>query len=103
MKRNLHPFLFDKLKDLADRLEIPVTTDLTPAHSGTDAYAIQVAREGVPTTVVGIPLRYMHTPVEIVATKDILRAGRLLAEFICELEPDFVSKIVWEEEKSAEK
>ncbi len=99
---NLHPFLFDRFKELADRLEIPVSTDLTPGHSGTDAYAIQVAREGIPTIVLGIPLRYMHTPVEMVAVKDVLRAGRLLAEFICGLAPDFVSKIVWEEEQSAE-
>ena len=98
---NLHPFLFDRFKELADRLEIPVSTDLTPGHSGTDAYAIQVARAGIPTIVLGIPLRYMHTPVEIVAVKDILRTGRLLAEFICGLEPDFVSRIVWEEEQNA--
>ena len=36
-----------------------------PRHSGTDAYAMQVAAEGIPTMVIGIPLRYMHTPVEI--------------------------------------
>lgn len=98
---NLHPFLFERFKELADRLEIPVSTDLTPAHSGTDAHAIQVAREGIPTMLLGIPLRYMHTPVEMVATKDVLRAGRLLSEFICGLGLDFISEITWEE-KSAE-
>ncbi len=98
---NLHPYLFDRFKELAEKLEIPVSTDLTPTHSGTDAKAMQVAREGIPSMVVGIPLRYMHTPVETVAVKDILRAGRLLAEFICGLQPDFVSKIVWEEENNA--
>jgi endoglucanase len=98
---NLHPFLFERFKELADRLEIPVSTDLTPAYSGTDAYAIQVARDGIPTMLMGIPLRYMHTPVEIIAVKDVLRAGRLLAEFITGLQPDFVSRIVWEEQKDA--
>ncbi len=93
---NLHPFLFERLKELADRLEIPLASDLTPAHSGTDAYSIQVAREGIPTAVLGIPLRYMHTPVEVVAIKDVLRTGRLLAEFITSLKPEFVSEIVWE-------
>lgn len=97
---NLHPFLFEKFKELADRLEIPVSTDLTPGHSGTDAYAMQVAHEGIPTMVVGIPLRYMHTPVEVIAVKDVIRAGRLLSEFICGLEADFVSKIVWEEQSA---
>ncbi len=99
---NLHPLLFERFKELADRLEIPVSTDLTPAYSGTDAHAIQVSREGIPTMLLGIPLRYMHTPVETVVVKDILRAGRLLAEFITELKPDFGSKVVWEMEEDAE-
>jgi tetrahedral aminopeptidase len=94
---NLHPFLYKTLKELADKLEIPVAMELTPAHSGTDAYAIQVALSGIPTMLIGIPLRYMHTPVEMISTKDIFRAGRLLAEFISSLEADFVSKISWEE------
>ena len=57
-----------------------------PRHSGTDAYALQVARAGIPTMVVSIPLRYMHTPVEIVSMKDIARTGRLLTEFVCSLD-----------------
>ena len=96
---NLHPFLYKKFKELADKLEIPSAMDITPTHSGTDAYSIQVAREGIPTIVLGIPLRYMHTPVEMVAVKDIQRVGRLMSEFISGLEDDFVSKIVWDEEK----
>ena len=94
---NLHPFLYKTFKELADKLEIPVAMDITPTHSGTDAYAIQVARAGIPTMLIGIPLRYMHTPVEMISIKDVLRAGRLLAEFISRLEADFVSKISWEE------
>jgi endoglucanase len=98
---NLHPFLYKKFKELAEKLEIPFGTELTPGHSGTDAHAIQVAREGIPTMLLGIPLRYMHTPVEMIAVKDVQRAGRLLAEFISSLEPDFVSKISWEEKEDA--
>jgi putative aminopeptidase FrvX len=94
---NLHPFLYKTFKDLADKLEIPVAMDITPTHSGTDAYSIQVARTGIPSMLIGIPLRYMHTPVEMIAIKDVQRAGRLLAEFISSLEADFVSKISWEE------
>lgn len=93
---NLHPFLYNAFKDLAEKLEIPVAMDIVPAHSGTDAYSIQVARAGIPTMLIGIPLRYMHTPVEMIAIKDIQRAGRLLAEFIVSLKADFVSKISWE-------
>ena len=95
---NLHPYLYKKFKELADQMEIPVAMDISPAYSGTDAYAIQAAREGIPTALIGIPLRYMHTPVEMVAVKDIQRTGRLLAEFISRLELDFVSRISWEDE-----
>jgi endoglucanase len=56
-----------------------------------------MAAEGVPTLVLGIPLRYMHTPVEVVAIKDIQRAGRLMAEFIAGLSMDFVEKITWDD------
>jgi putative aminopeptidase FrvX len=95
---NLHPFLYKKFKELADRLEIPVAMELAPLHSGTDAYSIQVARQGIPTMLLGIPMRYMHTPVEVVSIKDVQRVGRLLSEFISGLKPDFISTIVWEEE-----
>lgn len=94
---NLHPFLHKRMEELARRLEIPFSIDLAPEHSGTDAYAMQVSREGIPTMLVSIPLRYMHTPVELIAIKDVQRAGRLLAEFISGLEPDFMSKIKWED------
>ena len=60
---------------------------------------MQVAAEGIPTMVIVIPLRYMHTAVEVVAYKDIQRAGRLIAEFIAALEPDFIEKITWDDEK----
>jgi endoglucanase len=93
---NMHPFLHTKLKDLADRLEIPWFLDVTPGHSGTDAYPMQVTMEGIPTALVEFPVRYMHTPVESVSVKDIQRTGRLLAEFIVSLEENFVETIVWE-------
>jgi tetrahedral aminopeptidase len=96
MGPNLHPFLHKRLKETADKFEIPWFLDVTPKHSGTDAYPMQTTMEGIPTALVEFPLRYMHTPVESVSVKDIQRAGRLLAEFIASLEADFVDKIVWE-------
>ena len=54
-------------------------------------------QDGVPTFVLSIPIRYMHTPVELVALKDIQRVGRLLAEFILKLEPEFMSTLTWDE------
>ncbi|RPJ28052.1 MAG: M42 family peptidase [Chloroflexi bacterium] len=93
---NMHPFLHKRLRELADRLEIPWYLDVTPADSGTDAFAIQITAEGIPTALVELPIRYMHTPVESVALKNVERAGHLLAEFVVSLEADFVDMIVWE-------
>ncbi len=98
---NMHPFLYRQFENLARELEIPVAMDPSTAQSGTDAYAIQVAREGIPTMILGIPLRYMHTPVEMISIKDMQRTGRLLAEFISRLKPDFVSTISWEEKDAS--
>lgn len=94
---NIHPYLFKRFKNLAERLEIPYATEIIPESSETDAMAMQIAVEGIPTFVLSIPVRNLHTPVEIVALKDIQRAGRLLAEFIVELECDFMSTITWDE------
>jgi endoglucanase len=89
--------LHQAFKDLADRLEIPYKVDVMPRMSGTDAMGLQIAAEGIPTMVISIPLRYMHTPVEMVSMKDIQRAGRLLAEFAAQLDGTFLKKLVWEE------
>lgn len=95
---NIHPALHQRFKEIADEVDLPYQVEVMPAHSGTDAYGMQVVAEGIPTMVIGIPLRYMHTPVEMVSLKDVSRAGHLLATFITRLEADFVEKIHWEEQ-----
>jgi len=94
---NIHPGLHRAIKKIADQLELPFILEPMPAHSGTDAFALQVARSGIPTMVISIPVRYMHTPVEMVSMKDILRAGRLIAEFICSLDADFMQTLKLED------
>jgi endoglucanase len=94
---NIHPGLHKAFKELAERLEIPYALEPMPRHSGTDAFALQVAAEGIPSMVVSIPLRYMHTPVEMVSMKDIIRSGRLLAEFAAQLDEHFMDKLSWDE------
>ncbi len=91
-----HPAIFAAMQDLAKQLDIPTAVELMPDHSSTDADAMQVVAEGIPTLVINIPIRYMHTPVELVALKDIRRTAHLLAEFIARLEPDFLEKIHWD-------
>jgi putative aminopeptidase FrvX len=94
---NIHPYLFSQFLELADRLEIPYATEIVPTSSNMDGMATQITAEGIPTFLLSIPIRNMHTPVEMVALKDIQRAGRLLAEFIAGLELEFMSTITWDD------
>jgi endoglucanase len=94
---NIHPALYKSFKEIAERMEIPFKLEPAPRNTGTDAIALQVTAEGIPSMVVGIPLRYMHTPVEMVSIKDVRRAGRLLAEFAASLQPDYLDSITWED------
>ena len=74
--------------------------EIIPGASGTDAWAIQVALQGIPTALFSIPLRNMHSPVETVDLRDIQRAGRLLAHFIADLDADFLTAIDWPDLKA---
>lgn len=94
---NIHPKLYQALSAAATRSEIPTKMEPLPQHSGTDAYAIQIAGQGIPAVVLSIPLKHMHTPVELVSVKDIHRAGRLLAEFIVGLNSEFMATLKWED------
>ncbi len=95
---DMHPGLYRIFKDLAEKLEIPFATEFMPVHSGTDAMGIQMVGEGIPTMVISVPIRYMHTPVEVVSMKDVASAGHLLAEFIARLQPDFMQTLSLDEE-----
>jgi putative aminopeptidase FrvX len=85
---NINPHVFDRLEQAAKAREIPVQTRGTPRATGTDANVIQLTRDGVATGLVGIPNRYMHSPVEVVHLGDLDRAARLLAEFCLQLTPE---------------
>jgi putative aminopeptidase FrvX len=95
---NIHPAMFSELKRIADRFEIPVQIEVTSRPTGTDARAMQVTREGIPTALLSIPLRNMHTPIEMLAVKDLVRTGHLMAQFIAALDGAFIDKLSWEEE-----
>lgn len=95
---NIHPALYKRFKVLAERLDMPFHDELMPRMSGTDAVGIQMVAEGIPTMVLSIPIRYMHTPVEVVSLKDIARAGHIMAHFIAELQPDTMDHLRWDDE-----
>jgi tetrahedral aminopeptidase len=96
---NFHPVLYSAILDAAERLEITTLADPLPDHSGTDAWPIQIAGQGIPSALVNLVIRNMHTTVETVDLGDIERTARLLAGFIADLERDFVKKLRWNDEE----
>jgi endoglucanase len=84
----LDPAVFELLYETAEKEGIPFTVAASARATGTDADAIHVAAAGIPTGVVSIPLRYMHSPVEMVELEDVHNTARLLAAFAQALEPD---------------
>jgi endoglucanase len=78
---NINPKVFDALVRAAKKLRIPYQVEADPRPTGTDARAIQVGRGGVATGVISIPLRYMHTPSEVVDLEDVERCVKLFVEF----------------------
>lgn len=82
---NIHPKIYNGIIDIAKEYNVPYQIEPLPGHSGTDAWAIQVSKSGIPTGLVSIPLRYMHTSVETINMKDIINTGKLLAYYIANL------------------
>ena len=70
------------LIDLAKQHEIPFTREILPDGTGTNADEIQISREGVAVCTVSLPLRYMHTPYEVVDLDDMEHCAQLIAKYI---------------------
>jgi endoglucanase len=92
---NIHPALWRELKAVADLYEIPVQTTAAPGGTGTDANAMQITREGIPTALISLPERSMHSPAETICVRDLQRTGRLLGLFIMGLGKDFMDRLTW--------
>lgn len=90
----VHPLVFELLAETAAQESIPVSIAASPRHTATDADVIYLSRAGVPTGLVSVPNRYMHSPNEMVSLRDLDAAARLIAAFVGRLgaEPDFVSR-----------
>lgn len=81
-----HPIVFDRLVEAAESEGIPYTIQAAPRATRTDADSIYLTRSGVPTGLVSVPNRYMHSPNEIVSLSDVERTSRLLAAFVSSLD-----------------
>ena len=78
---NINPKIYQRLLAAAIKAKIPYQFEADPRPTGTDARALQMGRGGVATGLVSIPLRYMHTPSEMVDLEDVERCVKLLVEF----------------------
>jgi endoglucanase len=76
---NLNPRVVEVLYDTAEAEAIPYTVQASARHTGTDLDAMHLSRGGIPCGGVGLPLRYMHSPVEMVQLDDVANAARLIA------------------------
>ncbi len=83
----LNPALFEALHDAAQHSGEPFTVAASAGRTGTDADAIHLSRAGIPTALVGLPLRYMHSAVEMVQLSDVQAAAKVIAAFCRTLEP----------------
>jgi endoglucanase len=91
---NIHPGILEGLRRSARALALPYRIEPCPMSSGTDAMSIQVAAGGIPTAVIGIPCRYMHTSVETVDPRDVERCAQLLAHYLANLPVDWRATVV---------
>lgn len=89
-----HPVIRERLLQICRDRELKYQSEMMPSGAGTDAYAIEISREGIPTILISIPSRYMHSPVEVIQPKDVERTGRLMAYFIAGLDDTFVEELI---------
>ena len=81
-----HAEVFERLATVAEAEGIPYTIQASPKATRTDADGIQLTRRGVPTGLISVPNRYMHSPNEVVSVEDLFNTARLIAAFIRELD-----------------
>lgn len=78
---NMAGWMTKRLKDKAEGLNMPYQLEVMAGDTGTNAWGMQICREGVATAILSLPLRYMHTPVEVLDREDLTRLGKLLSIF----------------------
>jgi putative aminopeptidase FrvX len=85
---NINPALFELLVKAADKAKVAYQLGAEPRGTGTDANAIQLSRGGKAAALISIPLRYMHTPTEVLSLKDLDATVKLLTRFVLDLKPN---------------
>ena len=78
--------LVAKLRDVAAKNGIKLNMEPSPRATGTDTDEVQIARAGVPSVLIDLPLKYMHTTVELLDMNALRECGRLTALFAAEID-----------------
>ena len=79
---NVSPVLEKWICKCAKKLNVPVFPEVDADSTGTNAWSVQTVAEGIATAVISIPLKYMHTPTEVLSLADVERAGMLATAFV---------------------
>jgi putative aminopeptidase FrvX len=85
---NTNPITFELITRAAEEDGIPYQVSVNPGATGTDSNAMQLNRGGMATGLLGVPLRYMHTPCEMLSLKDVEDCARLIAAYCRRVRPD---------------
>ncbi|HPN73568.1 MAG TPA: M42 family peptidase, partial [Candidatus Omnitrophota bacterium] len=83
---NINPKVFHLLVETAKKEKIPYQIEGVSRATGTDANVIQLTKAGVAAGLISIPLRYMHTQVELASLKDLENTAKLLSAFVMKLD-----------------
>jgi endoglucanase len=83
-----HPLVVKKIEKVADKEKIPLQHESSSRYSGTDTDSMYHIRSGTPCALVSLPLRYMHSVVELVDLKDVEHVIQLLTAFALNMKPD---------------
>ncbi|NTU89938.1 MAG: M42 family metallopeptidase, partial [Actinobacteria bacterium] len=92
---NVNPRLFDLLVAAAEKTDVPYQIGPESRGTGTDANKIQLSRGGKITGLISVPLRYMHTPTEVLKLEDLDYTVKLLTQFVLDLDSksDFIPMV----------
>lgn len=82
---NMTRWMTERMISKAEQGSIPYQLEVMEGHTGTNGWYMQISREGIATSVVSLPLKYMHTPIEVLDETDVEQVAALLAAFAADL------------------
>jgi putative aminopeptidase FrvX len=93
---NTNPIVFKMISDAGNEDSIPYQVDVAPGGTGTDGNAMQLNMGGMAVGILGVALRYMHTPCELLSITDVEDCARLMAAYCRRVKPntDFTPRVL---------